>query len=368
MLNKEMLLEKDIKKLESLGILIWNPQGCFYAINPLIENNLIFNANVSLGFEDVAIKQKKNKCKSRLDVDISSEFVKGIKLKTPLIASNMSTVTNADFCIALYKAGAIGVMHRALEEEPYLKEIKKIAKNCDIVCSSVGVGSSQFELAKKLIHAGSNVIFIDIAHGYSDPVIDIGRKIKNFSKETKVVVGNTVAVEMIYEVADFASATKVGIACGKSCETKDTAGCTEGQFSAVLKFREASKQTGIPIISDGGIRKPSDFVKAMGAGSGAVMAGSIFAMCPESAAETVIFEGKEKKLFAGMASRFVQNRWKGGLKQGTCTEGKVVHLDIGESCEKLIERYGGALKSGITYAGCKNVEEFKQNCEFVRLK
>lgn len=363
-----MLNNEDLQKLEQLGIVLSNPVDKTHYINPLLSNNLIFDCNISLGFEDIAIKQKKNKCKSRLDVNIASEFVKGFWIETPLIASNMSTVTNSDFCIALYKAGAIGVMHRALEEEEYLKEVKKIHKSCGITCASVGVGNSQFELAKKLISAGTNVIFIDIAHGYSEAVIDIGKKIRNYSKDTKVVVGNTVAVEMVYEVEDFASAIKIGIGCGGTCETKDTAGCTERQFSAVLKFKEASQKTGIPIISDGGIRKSADFVKAIGAGASSVMAGGIFAMCPESAAETLVIDGKEKKLYAGMASRYVQNRWKGGVKGGTCTEGKIVYLDIGESCEKLIERYSGALKSGITYSGCKNISEFKQKCEFIRLK
>ena len=68
-----------------------------------------------------------------------------------------------------------------------------------------------------------------------------------------------------------------------------------------------------------------------------------------------------------MASRKVQEKWRGGVKAGTCTEGKTVYLDPGESCENLLERYVGALRSGITYAGGNNIKSFQDNCEFVIL-
>ena len=97
------------------------------------------------------------------------------------------------------------------------------------------------------------------------------------------------------------------------------------------------------------------------------MAGKIFAACPESAAEVLEIDGKLKKVYAGMASRYVQNRWKGKLKDGTCPEGGIRYLDIGESAKKLIERYSGALKSGITYAGSINIDDFQDNVEFIRI-
>lgn len=168
---------------------------------------------------------------------------------------------------------------------------------------------------------------------------------------------------MLHETCDFVDAIKVGIAQGFACETKNTAGCTEKQFSAVFKFKELSKQYGIPVISDGSLREPADFTKAIAAGANSVMAGKVFAACPESAAEVI----DNKKLYAGMASRYVQNKWRGGLKDGTCPEGGIRYLDIGEPLEQLLERYSGALRSGITYAGGTCIEDFQKEVEFVRL-
>jgi hypothetical protein len=95
------------------------------------------------------------------------------------------------------------------------------------------------------------------------------------------------------------------------------------------------------------------------------MCGSIFARCPESAGKLLEIDGVKKKLYAGMSSEYVQNKWKGGLKSGTCAEGKAIYLDLGESIEKLLERYSGALRSGISYAGFNNIEDFKKGCEFL---
>lgn len=317
----------------------------------------------SLDFSQISFKQKKNKSLSRLDIDLSSEIIKGVRRPIPLIAANMSTVVNSSFYIQLYNSGAFAILHRALLEADYLQEVARVAAECEWVASSIGVGKDQYVLATKLIESGSNIIVIDIAHGYADSVIELGRALKQKFKHIKMVVGNTTNPDMLDEVSDFADAVKVGIAQGFACETKNTAGCTEKQFSAVLKFKERAKALGMPIISDGGIRESADFVKAIAAGANSVMAGSIFAACPESAGSVV----NGKKLYAGMASEYVQSTWKGGLKAGTCAEGGVRMLEINNGFEALLNHYSGSLRSGITYAGELNIEDFQKNVEFIKL-
>jgi len=87
----------------------------------------------------------------------------------------------------------------------------------------------------------------------------------------------------------------------------------------------------------------------------------------ESAAEIVSHNDMNKKLYAGMASSYVQEQWKGGLKPGTCAEGGVRYLDISGSLENMLNRYSGALRSGITYAGAKNISTLHESVEFVRV-
>lgn len=357
-------LETVALELVSRNIIKFNKNTQKYYIDAEIDTNTL---PVSLGFEDIAITQNKNLCTSRLDVDIKSEVIRNIYLNIPMIASNMSTVCNSDFIIKLNKLGAMGIMHRASTEEEILNEIKKISKECQNVAASVGIGKDQFDFAKKLIRNGANIICIDVAHGYNNQSIELGKQIKIFSPDTKVILGNVVNPDIMYEIYEFADAVKVGIAQGFVCETKNTAGCTEKQFSAIYKFKQLSKEFGIPMISDGAIREPADLVKAIGGGANSIMAGKIFAACPESAAAEIMIDGNMKKIFAGMSSRYVQTIWKGGLKHGTCSEGTVKYLDIGENLENLLERYSGALKSGITYGGAVDIKTFQDKVKFVRI-
>lgn len=352
-------------KLVKDNLIVFDKQNKKYALSNKLE---LETMEKSYGFEHIAIKQKKNICNSRLDAKIDTEFVRGVNLRIPLVASNMSTVINAEFYIKLYNLGALGILHRADTQENIINATKLVAKNCDIVAASIGIERDQFEFAKQLMLAGCNILNIDVAHGYADSVFNLAKKIKTYNPNVKIIIGNTNNPEMIYECFEFADAVKVGIGQGYACETKNTAGCTEKQFSSVMKFKHISKKFGIPIISDGGTREPADFTKAIGAGANSVLAGSIFAACPESAAETVEINGQLKKVYAGMASEYVQNKWKGGLKKGTCAEGGVRYLDIGMSVEKLIETYSGALRSGITYAGANSIISFQDNVEFILLQ
>src|SRR5690606_20744069 len=257
------------------------------------------NFEKSYGFENIAIKQKKNICKSRLDTNIRSEFVRGIFLDVPLVAANMSTVINSSFYLKLYELGAIGILHRAQSIESLINEVNVVSNKCHIVAASIGVGDSSLEDAKSLIQNNCNVLCIDIAHGYSNETIELAKKIKQYSRTTKIILGNSVNTDILLESNDYVDAIKVGIAQGFACETKNTAGCTEKQFSAVLKFKDLAHKLGMPIISDGGIREAADFTKAIAAGASSVMAGKIFAECEESAGEIVSHNDSNKKLYAG---------------------------------------------------------------------
>jgi hypothetical protein len=190
-------------------------------------------------------------------------------------------------------------------------------------------------------------------------------KIKKEYPSIKLIVGNTTNVEFLDEIDPYVDAVKVGIASGFACDTKSTAGCYEQQFSAVWKFKERSKQLGLPIISDGGVREYSDLVKAIGAGANSIMVGSFLAACPESAAE--LNKEKTHKIYAGMASEYVQNNWKGGLKPGTCAEGSVKLLKIGPSVVDMINNFQGALRTGITYGGGIDIKSFQQEVKFIEL-
>lgn len=323
-------------------------------------------------FQDVAIKPQQNICKSRLDVDIKYMPIRGISLDVPIISSNMSTVTNADFALKINALGGLGVLHRAWpNNEDYLKEVKKLAENDKrgLIAASIGITDDQFDLTIDLVHYGCNIIVMDVANVFTEQAIKLGRMIKSDYKDNvKLVYGNTTCPEFLKRVADHADSVKIGIGSNSTvCETYENTGVTRGQFSAIYDLKDLSARLGLPIISDGGIRRSGDFCKAIGGGAAACMLGTVLARCPESAAPEIEVDGKCKKAYAGMSSRTIQNNWR-GMKEGICPEGKVTYLDIGESVGRLFERYSGALRSSITYSNADDINSFQKNVEFVRFK
>jgi IMP dehydrogenase/GMP reductase len=329
----------------------------------------VMNTPISLDFDDISLQQGKCKLLSRLDADISSEIMRGIRIEVPIISSNMKAVTDSNMAILMRKAGALGILHRAQPKEEYLQEVRRVAKECDLVAVSIGVGESQFDLCKELVFCGANIITIDIAQGYADTVIDLGRKIKTEMPHVKIIVGNVINPDFLFEVADYADAVKSGIAGGSVCETKNTAGCYQKQATTILQMTDIAKHLGLPLISDGSIKECSHFSKAIALGASSVMMGNVLARCEESSGEVVEIDGVRKKVFSGMSSRRIQEEWHNRkLRKGICPEGRTTYIDIGEPLVDVIERYAGALRSCISYSGATDIESLQRLAKFYRFK
>ena len=157
--------------------------------------------------------------------------------------------------------------------------------------------------AEALVNAGVDAVIIDTAHGHTKGVVDVLKQIKQHFPQIDVVVGNIATPEAaLYLVENGADAVKVGIGPGSICTTRVVAGVGFPQFSAVLEVAAALKETGIPVIADGGVRYTGDIPKAIAAGAYSVMLGSMLAGTKESPGETIIFEGRKFKSYRGMGS------------------------------------------------------------------
>src|SRR5699024_5463750 len=129
------------------------------------------------------------------------------------------------------------------------------------------------------------------------------KKVTSEFPDIDVVVGNIATGEAArYLVNAGADAVKVGIGPGSICTTRIVAGAGFPQLSAVLEVANELKETGIPVIADGGIRYTGDIPKALAAGADTVMLGSLLAGTDESPGETIIYEGRKFKTYRGMGS------------------------------------------------------------------
>jgi IMP dehydrogenase len=146
------------------------------------------------------------------------------------------------------------------------------------------------------------------------------------------------------------------------------------QLSAVYEVANAAKDSGVPVIADGGIRFTGDIPKAIAAGAHSIMAGSIFAGVEESPGETIIFEGRKFKAIRGMGSieamkegskdRYFQDA-EDDIKK-LVPEGIVGRVPYkGTLAEEMYQMVGG-LRASMGYCGAKNIKEL-QDARFIRI-
>ncbi len=134
-----------------------------------------------------------------------------------------------------------------------------------------------------------DAVVIDTAHGHSIGVIETLKKAKKKFSNLDIIVGNIATAEAALDlVRAGADGVKVGIGPGSICTTRVIAGVGVPQLSAIFAVASALKDTGVPVIADGGIRYSGDMVKAIAAGASSIMAGSLFAGVEESPGETII--------------------------------------------------------------------------------
>ena len=131
----------------------------------------------SLTFDDVSLIPQHSSIVPN-ETKTSIELFKNLKLKIPLISSAMDTVTESKMAIAIGKLGGIGVIHRNLTIEKQVQEVKRVKKQNLLVGAAIGVNNNDLDRAKKLSKANVDLLVIDTAHGHTNKVSQIIKKVK----------------------------------------------------------------------------------------------------------------------------------------------------------------------------------------------
>ena len=242
-----------------------------------------------------------------------------------------------------------------------------------LVGAAVGTAKDTLDRVKALYGAKVDVIAVDTAHGHSEFVLKMVEKIKNAYPDLPLIAGNVAtaqAAEALIKAG--ADCVKVGIGPGSICTTRVVAGIGVPQITAVMDCAEAEDKYGVKIIADGGIKYSGDITKALAAGASAVMIGSLLAGTQESPGETEIYQGRSFKVYRGMGSlgamnagsadRYFQSGSRKFVPEGV--EGRVPYK--GPLADTIYQMIGG-LRSGMGYCGAANLEELRNNAQFVRI-
>jgi IMP dehydrogenase len=258
-----------------------------------------------------------------------------------------------------------------LAERP---EACKDSKGQLIVGAAIGIREGYLDRATELVKAGVDVLVVDVAHGHSDWVLEVVRRLKRELSDVDVIAGNVATPEGTKDLIEAgADAVKVGIGSGSICITRIVTGAGVPQLTAVLECAEAAKDRNIPVIADGGIRTSGDITKALAAAASCVMVGSLLAGTEESPGVEVMRNGRKYKLHRGMAS--VGASMKRGTKEAEddsalleyVAEGIEAFVPYRGDSHEIITQLVGGVRSGMSYCGARTLAELRHNASFVRL-
>ena len=246
------------------------------------------------------------------------------------------------------------------------------------VGAAVGTGADTEERIRALAAVGVDVVVVDTAHGHSRGVIERVRWVKENFPEVQVIGGNIATPEAALDLVKAgADAVKVGIGPGSICTTRIVAGVGVPLISAIATVSEALKDTGVPMIADGGIRFSGDLAKAIVAGADTVMMGSMFAGTEESPGEIELYQGRSYKSYRGMGSlgamaqaqgssdRYFQDSSGGAEK--LVPEGIEGRVPYKGSMGAIVHQMMGGLRAAMGYTGCATIEEMRTKPQFVRI-
>lgn len=244
------------------------------------------------------------------------------------------------------------------------------------VAAASTVGQSGYERAVALIDAGVDAVVIDTAHGHSNKVIEIVKRLKTDYPKSQIIAGNIATAEAADALIKAgADAIKVGIGPGSICTTRIVAGVGVPQLTAIGDVCKITLKARIPVIADGGIKYSGDMAKALAAGAECVMVGSLLAGAEETPGEVFLYQGRSYKSYRGMGSvsamargsadRYFQKEVSDKMK--LVPEGIEGRIAFKGPVGPILHQLLGGIRAAMGYTGSKTIEELHKNAKFIKI-
>ncbi len=243
------------------------------------------------------------------------------------------------------------------------------------VGAAVGSTGDFLERARELVARKVDVLAVDSAHAHSHRVLDAVAAIKRALPDVQLLAGNVATYDGAKDLIDLgADGIKVGIGPGSICTTRVVSGAGVPQITAIAECARATRGSGVPLVSDGGIKFSGDVTKAIASGADAVMIGSLLAGTEESPGETILFQGRTFKSYRGMGSMGAMSQTAGASdRYAQEASGKLVPEGIegrvpykGPLSEMVYQLVGG-LRAGMGYCGARTIGELQSKAQFLRV-
>ena len=316
-----------------------------------------------------------------------TQLVSDIMTKENLVTAPLGTdLEKAEVILQKYKIEKLPVVDKQgkLKGLITFKDIQK-RKKFPFACkdkfgrlrvgAAVGITPDTLDRVSELVISGADIIVVDTAHGHSQGVMNMVRKIKN-KFNVDLIAGNVATAEATLDLIKAgADCIKVGIGAGSICTTRVIAGVGVPQMTAVIECAKIAAKNGIPVISDGGVKQTGDFAKAIAGGADVVMLGGLFAGTEEAPGEKVLYEGRSYKVYRGMGS--IEAMKKGSSDRYFQDMEDDLNKLVPEGIEGIVPYKGnvsdtiyqilGGLRAAMGYCGAKNIHEMKTKTQFVKI-
>jgi len=333
-----------------------------YLVGIVTNRDLRFEKNMERPIEEVMTSKNLITTTESTNLEKASEILQHYKIeKLPVVDKNgklIGLVTYKDITKAKDKPLA------CKDEKGRLR-----------VAAAIGVTGDSMERVDELVKAQADAVIIDTAHGHTRGVIEMLRKVRSHYPDLEIVAGNIATGEAARDlVRAGADAVKVGIGPGSICTTRVIAGVGMPQLSAIYNVAKAIRDSGVPVIADGGIRYSGDIVKALAAGAHSIMAGGLFAGVEESPGETILFQGRKFKVYRGMGSieamqKGSKDRYFQDMEEDIkklVPEGISARVPFKGTLEEVLYQMMGGLRAGMGYCGAKDIRTL-QEAKFTRI-
>ena len=323
-----------------------------------------------LCFDDVLLVPSYSEITSRTQVKTHVSLPKDFAFSHPIIPANMKTITGAQMAKCLVKLGGLAILHRFMPIEEQVEIVKLLlntyggayeAKN--YLGISIGVKPEDIGNVHKLVDAGAKIICIDIAHGDSKMCLEMCEYISKKFPKLLLIAGNVATAEGAKRLWDAgADVVKVGIGPGSLCSTRIETGNGVPQLTALMNvarcrdaYSATHPQRKVSMIADGGIRNSGDIVKSL-CFADMVMAGNLFAGAEETPGEILEVDGSLYKEYIGSSTHKTNH-----------IEGVRAKVPVKGKTQDIINKLLEGVRSGVSYQGCSNLDELKDNPEFIRI-
>ena len=225
-----------------------------------------------------------------------------------------------------------------------------------------------------LVDEHVDAIAVSTAHGHTSGVGEVVKLVRGAFPSLTLIAGNVTSAEGVEFLAKCgADAIKVGQGPGSICTTRIVAGVGIPQLTALYVASQAARRAGVRLLSDGGISKSGDIVKALTL-SDAVICGGVLAGCREAPGEIMEIGGKVYKQYRGMgslaamkagsAARYGRDR---DDTRKIAAEGIEALKEVSGSVDEVLTSLISGVQSGMGYLGAKILAALRQKARYARV-